>query len=152
MSPLFRHYGYLLYKAESLCVCMLFMHSVTAGAFRTRPGAGPPHIPGHVLGYPDPGNTGPRGYSPYCGGEGILVGRGPLASRWGGGGEWDGGMFMNHRNLSNEPQISKEWIYKNINKPDSRTLHHLNFIILIRQYITLNLSVKQNIKLLKYIH
>ena len=68
------------------------MHSVTAGPIRTRPGAGPPHVPGRVLGYPDPGNSGPPGYPLYCGGEGILVGRGPLASRWGEGGEGDGSL------------------------------------------------------------
>ena len=43
------------------------MHSITAGAIQTKPGAGPPHVPWHVLGYLDPGNTG--------------LGRYPLAER-----------------------------------------------------------------------
>ena len=58
----------LLYKAESLRVCMLFMHSVTAGAIQYEPSAGLPHVPGHVLGYPDPGYTGPGG-TPFTAGE-----------------------------------------------------------------------------------
>ena len=62
-----------------LFVCVFSHQSGTAGGIRTKPGVGPPHIPGRVLGYPDPGNTGPRGYPPYCGGEGILVGGGPFA-------------------------------------------------------------------------
>ena len=69
---------------------MLFMHSVTAVPIRTRPEVGPPHVPGCVLGYPDPGNPGPPGYPLYCGGEGILVGRGPFATLvgwWRGEGE-----------------------------------------------------------------
>ena len=44
--------------SESLCVC------VTARAIWTKPGAEPPHTPGHVLGYPDPRNTGPGRYPP----------------------------------------------------------------------------------------
>ena len=71
-------------------VCMFSHQSGTAGGIRARPGGGPPRVPGRVLGYPDPGNSWPRGCPPYCGGEGILVGRGPLASRWGEGG--GGGM------------------------------------------------------------
>ena len=65
-----------------LCVCVfvcVFSHQYgTAGAIRTRPGVGPPHVPGSVLGYPDPGNSGPPRVPPYCGGEGILVGGAPL--------------------------------------------------------------------------
>ena len=38
-----------------------------------RSGVGPPRVPGRVLGCPDPGNSGPRGCPPYCGGEGILL-------------------------------------------------------------------------------
>ena len=64
---------------------MLSMHSGTAGVIRTKPGMGPPFVLGHVLGYRDPGNSGPRGYPLYSGGEGSLVGRGPLNSRCGGG-------------------------------------------------------------------
>ena len=57
----------------------------TAAAIRTRLGAEPPHIPGHVFGYPDPGNTRSQGVPPYCGGEGFFSGKGLLGSRWGGG-------------------------------------------------------------------
>ena len=46
-------------------VCMRSMHSGTAGWIRNKPGVGPPHIPGRVLDYPDPGNSGPWGYPPY---------------------------------------------------------------------------------------
>ena len=66
----------------------MFSHqSGTAGGIRASPGMGPPRVPGRVLGYPDPGNSGPRGCPPYCGGEGILVGRGPFAIWWRGEGE-----------------------------------------------------------------
>ena len=48
---------------------------------------GPPHVPGHILGYPDARNSGSPGYTLYCRGEGFLVGRSPFAIRRGEGGE-----------------------------------------------------------------
>ena len=36
-----------------------------------------------------------------------LTGEKVRRGRWGGGGEWYGGMCMNHRYPSNEPQITK---------------------------------------------
>ena len=36
-------------------LCMLLHQSGTAGGIRTKHGVGPPHVPGRVLGYPDPG-------------------------------------------------------------------------------------------------
>ena len=63
----------IYYIKGNVCVfvCVFSIGIRTAGAVRTRLGVGPPHVPGHVFGYPDPGNTGPQGVPPYCGGEGF---------------------------------------------------------------------------------
>ena len=55
-------------KSECMYARMHSMHSGTAGGIRTKPVMGPPSAPGHVLGYPDPGNSGPRG-TPFIAGE-----------------------------------------------------------------------------------
>ena len=57
-----------------VCVCVLFIHSVTAGANRTKPGAGPPHVPGRVLGFPDPGNILSRFYTSSLFGLMVMFG------------------------------------------------------------------------------
>ena len=74
-----------------VCLCVLYRNpDCRSRPDQTRRGA--PSRPRARFGLPGSRKFRPPGYPLYCGGEGILVGRGPLASRWGEGGEGDGSL------------------------------------------------------------
>ena len=54
-----------IYISKCMYVCILSMHLGTAGKIRAKPGVVPPFIPKLVLGYPDPGKSGPWGGIPF---------------------------------------------------------------------------------------